>query len=65
MQTAQYTQMIRFRAPPGLPEALAQAAKARNMRAADYMRQALLAILTLDGIRLCNGQVEQAKRAAA
>jgi hypothetical protein len=64
MQTAQYTEMVRVRAPAGLPEALAQAAKARNMRVADYVRQSMLACLALDGIRLRDGRVEAAEARA-
>lgn len=60
-QATHFTEMVRVRAPAGLPEALTQAAKARNMRTSDYVRQCMLACLALDGIRLRDGCVEQTK----
>ena len=60
-----FPEVIQARAPRGLSEALAVGARARNMTTAEYHRQALLAILSLDGIRVSNGQVERSEMAAA
>jgi hypothetical protein len=55
---AHFPEMLRVRVPRGLPEALAHGARARNTTIAEYARQALLAVLAEDGVRLRDGQVE-------
>jgi hypothetical protein len=60
-----FPELVRVRVPRGLPEALAMGASARNTSPAEYARQALLAMLAQDGVRLRDGRVEATQDGAS
>jgi hypothetical protein len=58
VSSVRYPHRMRFRAPPGLPGAIAIAARRRNTSPSEWARATLLRGLAADGVALCEGRIE-------
>jgi hypothetical protein len=59
-----YPQRVRIRVARGVPAAIGLAARRRNTSPSSWAREVLLRGLEADGVRLCDGLIENAQRPA-